>query len=186
MLDIFLSKRAQAQSAAAPSPFVVLVVNGNGVVQTGKDILGKTDPEKFWPTAAGALTVASLAADKTDRAVGELSDHAARLLVVKGVGHPFTDTGCAHASGDAQLLTAAKLVGAGNKVQAAGESIDSRIAREKNPAGREPLTLHAGKYSPGGMGFDIPDTSRTSETPNLERPSSRPTRPTSAWWASWT
>jgi hypothetical protein len=37
-----------------------------------------------------------------------------------------------------------------------GESIDSLIARELNPAGREPLVLHAGKYSPGGTGYDIP------------------------------
>jgi hypothetical protein len=157
MLDIFTPRGASAQSTTpALSPFVALVVNGNGVVQSGKDILGKTDPEKFWPTMTGSLTQAGLAADRADRALGELSDHAPRLLLVKGINHPFGNNGCAHAGGDAQLLTATKPLGAGNKEQASGESIDSRIAREKNPAGREPLTLHAGRYSPGGMGFDIP------------------------------
>ncbi|MES1207970.1 MAG: DUF1552 domain-containing protein, partial [Pseudomonadota bacterium] len=114
------------------------------------------DPETFWPTKTGALTKASMDADAPTQTTGLLSDYATRLLLVRGIGHPFVGAGCDHAAGDAQLLTAAKLVGTSNKTVAGGESIDSRIAREKNPPGREPLVLHAGKYSPGGTGYDIP------------------------------
>ena len=155
LLETFLPRRAEAQTAAR-SPFLILVVNGNGVVQSGRDIVGGTDPEWFWPLKTGALTTASMDADKTTQASGELSAYADRLLMVRGVDHPFPATGCMHASGDLQLLTATKPVGDGNKALASGESIDSLIARQKNPPGREPLVLHAGKYSPGGTGFDIP------------------------------
>jgi len=37
-----------------------------------------------------------------------------------------------------------------------GISVDTAIAKAKNPAGRDPLVLHAGMFSPGGTGFDIP------------------------------
>lgn len=155
LLEALLPRRAAAQ-AAARSPFLILVVNGNGVVQAGRDIVGGNDPERFWPRATGALTKASMDADKATQATGELSDYADRLLMVRGVDHPFPATGCMHASGDLQLLTATRPAGDGNKALATGESIDSLIARQKNPPGREPLVLHAGKYSPGGTGFDIP------------------------------
>lgn len=155
MLDIFMPKKVSAQTAAQP-PFVLIVVQANGVVQAGRGIDGSTDPENFWPTRTGALTTAALDADKATRATGVLSAHAARLTLVRGINHPFTATGCMHASGDAQILTAAKLSGDSNKVLATARSVDSYIATSVNPAGREPLVLHAGKYSPGGTGFDIP------------------------------
>jgi hypothetical protein len=155
LLEAFQPRHASAQSNATP-PFVLLVVHGNGVVQAGKAIDGSTDPERFWPTATGALSAAAMQADIATRATAELAAHATRLSMVRGVNHPFEATGCMHASGDAQLLTARKLVGSSNKVLALGESMDSLIARELNPAGREPLVLHAGKYSAGGTGFDIP------------------------------
>lgn len=155
LLDAFLPRGASAQAATTPS-FLLLVVQGNGVVQAGKGLDGTQDPERFWPTNAGALTAAALQADKTTRATGELSTHAAKLSMIRGISHPFGATSCAHASGDAQILTAAKLTGTSSKTLALGESIDSLIARELNPGKREPLVLHAGKYSPGGTGFDIP------------------------------
>ena len=37
-----------------------------------------------------------------------------------------------------------------------GISVDTAIAAAKNPAGRDPLVMHAGMFSPGGTGFDIP------------------------------
>ena len=160
LLESLRPSRASAQAAAAAgtarTPFLLLVVNGNGVVQQGSDLTGGVDPEKFWPTKTGILTKASMDAEATTQTTSLLSDYATRLLMVRGINHPFLGAGCDHAAGDAQLLTASKLTGMGNKTLASGESIDSRIAREKNPAGREPLVLHAGKYSPGGTGYDIP------------------------------
>lgn len=155
LLETFAPKKASGQTVTQP-PFLLLVVQGNGVVQAGRAIDGSTDPEQFWPTQTGALTVDGLEADRATRAAGELSAHAARLAFYRGLSHPFESTGCSHASGDAQILTAATLSGSSNRVLATGESIDSVIARELNPGGREPLVLHAGKYSPGGTGFDIP------------------------------
>lgn len=155
LLEALRPKQAAAQAPATP-PFLLLVVQGNGVVQAGRAIDGSMDPERFWPSQAGALSTAGMQADLAERATGELSAYAERLSLVRGIAHPFAATGCMHASGDAQVLTAAKLNGNGNKVLALGESVDSLIARELNPAGREPLVLHAGKYSPGGTGFDIP------------------------------
>ena len=155
LLESFMPRDAAAQ-AAVRSPFLLLVVNGNGVVQQGSDLTGGADPEKFWPTKTGVLTKAAMDAEVATQTTSLLSDYATRLLMVRGINHPFTGAGCDHAAGDAQLLTAAKITGSGNKTLAAGESVDSRIAREKNPAGREPLVLHAGKYSPGGTGYDIP------------------------------
>jgi hypothetical protein len=155
VLEALLPRGAQAQAAQAP-PFLILVVQGNGVVQAGRAIDGSTDPERFWPTAPGALTTAALEADRVSRATGELSSHAAKLSVVRGIGHPFSATGCMHASGDAQTLTSSKLSGDGNKVLATGESVDTLIARALNAPGTEPLVLHAGKYGAGGTGFDIP------------------------------
>lgn len=150
-----MPKRVGAQTAAQP-PFLLLVVQGNGVVQAGKAIDGSTDPERFWPTKTGTLTRAALEADRASRATGELASVAEHLTIVKGVGHSFPATGCMHAAGDAQVLTAARLTGNGNKVLALGESVDSLLARKLNAPGREPLVLHAGRYSAGGTGFDIP------------------------------
>jgi hypothetical protein len=155
LLEAFVPRGAKAQTAAARPPFTIIVVHGNGVVQAGAAFVG-TDPETFWPTNTGALTKAAMDADAATRTTGLLSTYADRLLMVRGVAHPFVDTGCMHASGDLQLLTATKPSGDGNKAIATGESVDTRLARELNPEGREPLVLHAGKYSPGGAGFDIP------------------------------
>ena len=155
LLEAFMPKGAKAQTAVR-SPFLLLVVNANGVVQSGSDIVGGTDPEMFWPTKTGLLTKAAMDAEVATQTTSLLSDYATRLLMVRGINHPFGGAGCDHAAGDLQLLTASKISGTGNKSVASGESIDSRIAREKNPPGREPLVLHAGKYSPGGTGFDIP------------------------------
>jgi hypothetical protein len=155
ILETFQPRGARAQAATTP-PFLMMVIHANGVVQAGRAIDGSTDPERFWPTQTGALTTAALEADKASRATGELAAHAAKLTMVRGLAHAFQATGCMHASGDAQLLTSAKIGGEGNKVLGLGESIDTLIARELNAAGREPLVLHAGKYSPGGTGYDIP------------------------------
>jgi hypothetical protein len=155
LLEAFMPRDAAAQDAMR-SPFVIIVMNDNGVVQAGVTLGGGGEPERFWPTATGPLTTASLLADKPTRAMGELSDYADRLLVIRGINLPYGSTGCSHSAADAQILTSAKMSGSSTNCLAMGLSVDTAIANAKNPAGRGPLALHAGMFSPGGTGFDIP------------------------------
>lgn len=136
LLDAFARGRP---ATAAERPFVpcAFVVNSCGVVQDKGDM--------FWPSKQGPVTKASLLADK-DRATGELADHADRLLFVKGINFKFKGVaGCGHAEGGAQVLTAARPSAGGRRSRAQGESVDCRIAREVNPAGKESLLLYAGR-----------------------------------------
>ena len=114
------------------------------------------EPERFWPTATGTLTKASMTADKATRSTGELADYADKLLIVKGINLPYSSNGCSHSAADAQILTAAKITPGSTNCKAMGISVDTAIAKAKNPAGRDPLVMHAGMFSPGGTGFDIP------------------------------
>jgi len=155
LLETFMPRKASAQTAAR-SPFVLIVVGDNGVVQAGVTLGGAGEPEKFWPSATGTLTKDKMLADKATRSSGELSDYADRLLVVKGINLPYSSTGCSHSAADAQILTAAKITSGSTNCKAMGISVDTAIAKAKNPAGRDPLVMHAGMFSPGGMGFDIP------------------------------
>jgi len=155
LLETFLPREASAQTAVR-SPFVLLVVGDNGVVQAGVNLSVSTEPERFWPTATGALTKASMTADKAARSTGELADYAEKLLIVRGINLPYNSNGCSHSAADAQILTAAKITTGSTNCKAMGISVDTAIAKAKNPAGRDPLVLHAGMFSPGGTGFDIP------------------------------
>ncbi len=155
MLDAFMPRNVSAQEAGR-SPFVLIVVSDNGVVQSGVTLGGDGEPEMFWPTATGTLTQASLQADNASRAIGELADHAERLLVVRGINLPFGSTGCSHSAADAQILTGASVTPGSTEAVARGLSVDTVIAQAKNPPGRDPLVMHAGMFSPGGTGFDIP------------------------------
>jgi hypothetical protein len=155
LLEGFMPRSASAQTAMR-SPFVLIIVSDNGVVQSGVTLGGAAEPEKFWPSATGALTQAGMLADKTTRSTGELSDYADKLLVVRGVNLPFSSNGCSHSAADAQILTAASFTAGGTNCKAKGISVDTAIAKAMNPPGRDPLVLHAGMFSPGGTGFDIP------------------------------
>jgi hypothetical protein len=156
-LEAFMMpRRASAQTAATRSPFVIIVVGDNGVVQAGVTLGGAGEPERFWPTATGALTKEKMTADKATRSTGELADYADKLLIVRGINLPYNSTGCSHSAADAQILTAAKITSGSTNCKAMGISVDTAIAKAKNPAGRDPLVLHAGMFSPGGTGFDIP------------------------------
>src|SRR3954471_5105701 len=155
LLETFMPRKATAQTAAR-SPFVLLVVGDNGVVQAGVNLSVQSEPEKFWPTATGTLTKASMTADKATRSTGELADYAEKLLIVRGINLPYSSNGCSHSAADAQILTSAKITTGSTNCKAMGISIDTAIAKAKNPAGRDPLVLHAGMFSPGGTGFDIP------------------------------
>jgi hypothetical protein len=154
LLEAFMPRKAAAQDMR--SPFVIIVMNDNGVVQAGVTLGGGGEPERFWPTATGILTKESLLADKPTRAMGELSDYADRLLVIRGINLPYGSTGCSHSAADAQILTSAKMSGSSTNCLAMGLSVDTAIANAMNPAGRGPLALHAGMFAPGGTGFDIP------------------------------
>ncbi|HVY29571.1 MAG TPA: DUF1552 domain-containing protein [Polyangiaceae bacterium] len=155
LLEGFTTGKAAAQSATR-SPFVLFVVSDNGVVQAGVTLGGAPEAERFWPTATGTLTKASMLADKATRSTGELSDYADKLLIVRGVNLPYGSNGCSHSAADAQILTAASITPGSTNCLATGVSVDTAIAKAKNPPGRDPLVLHAGMFSPGGTGFDIP------------------------------
>jgi hypothetical protein len=139
MLESILPRRAQA---AEGSPrFFVAMRQANGVC-TETD----GEPERFWPAQLGALTTASMAAE-TDKAVSELADYAADLLLVRGTNFAFPGNGCGHSGGGNQCLTAARVSDnpSGNASLAMGESVDNRIATLLNDVGVDPLTLYAGK-----------------------------------------
>src|SRR5438477_8362455 len=155
LLEGFMPRKAAAQTATR-SPFVLIVVGDNGVVQAGVSLSVASEPERFWPTATGTLTKASMTADKATRSTGELADYADKLLIVKGMNLPFSSNGCSHSAADAQILTAADITPGSTNCKAEGISVDTAIAKAKNPPGRDPLVLHARMFSPGGTGFDIP------------------------------
>jgi hypothetical protein len=119
--------------------FAFFICTANGVVQA----VGG-DPERFWPSALGAIDTAKLTA-ATDRAASVLAPHAANLLFVKGVNYPgMGGGGCGHADGLVYALTASKPTGSRNNVVSSGESVDTTIAKLVNPAGVDPLTLYSG------------------------------------------
>jgi hypothetical protein len=155
LLETFMPRKAAAQTALR-SPFVLIVVGDNGVVQAGVNLNVASEPERFWPTATGALTNASMTADKATRSTGELAAYADKLLIVRGINLPFSSNGCSHSAADAQILTGANITPGSTNCKAKGISVDTAIATAKNPPGRDPLVLHAGMFSPGGTGFDIP------------------------------
>jgi hypothetical protein len=157
LLDVF--DEGAARAAGPGGDFAVFVVNCNGVQQAHGPIFDAPgrEPETFWPSAAaGPITQSTLGADLGTRTLGELSAYADRLLIVKGIAHAFGSVGCAHNGGDGQILTAAHPIKGMSFDVSDGESIDNRIATEKNPPGREPLALRAGKFPADATGFEYP------------------------------
>jgi len=155
LLETFMPRKAAAQTATR-SPFVLIVVGDNGVVQAGVSLSVASEPEMFWPTATGSLTNASMTADKATRSTGELAAHAQKLLIVRGINLPFSSNGCSYSAADAQILTGASITPGSTNCKAKGISVDTAIATANNPPGRDPLVMHAVMFSPGGTGFDIP------------------------------
>ncbi len=162
LLESFMSR--QATAAELQVRYAIFFRQGNGVQQG----LTGTEPDRFWPTKLGALTTASMKADG-DQAVNVLADHAAKLLIVKGMRYDGlgVDVGCGHSRGGLLCLTAAKPDGKNiEKALALGESIDNRIVRELQPAGQEPLTLRAGQrsgYLDDVLSYRGPSDRRTAE-----------------------
>ncbi len=157
---IFDAKPARAGGAPVYSVFVR---QGNGVQQGGS----RSEPDRFWPSATGALTRDILSTRDADRALSELADYADQLLVVSGTRFAFPGEGCGHSGGINQVLTAARVTGSGAGSLAGGESIDWRIAQECNPAGVEPLNLMSGPqraYIAHGLSYSGPMALRGAES----------------------
>ncbi len=152
-LDVF----ARHARAAGPPVCAAFLINMNGVQQAAGG-----EPETFWPRTIGPLTKDGLAA-QTDRATSVLSDHAARITMLRGMSFAFQSGGCAHTGGGNQVLTAARVTGGGNKSLALGESVDNYLARRM---GVEPLALYAGPkagYINDHISFKGPSELRISE-----------------------
>ena len=120
-----------AWAAGAQPVFTLLMVGSCGV-----------EGSSFFPAAKGPLTTAGLAA-ATDKAVSNLSAHAANLLFVDNVnwvqGGPKS---CGHAEGLCQSLTGAAPGSSGNGAYSSGPSADMVISQAVNPAGTDPIALY--------------------------------------------
>ena len=104
------------------------------------------EPKRFWPTGTGELS----ALLDSGKAVDALKDYAANLLIVKNVNFPLSGpSGCGHAQGLAQVLTAKTPTGNGGQATATGPSADTVISKAVNPAGTAPMTLYAGNLRNG-------------------------------------
>jgi hypothetical protein len=125
-----------AWSADNPPVFSMFMVAACGVV-------GKS----FFPDSTGALTQSGLAG-LSDKATSVLSPHADNLLFIKNINFPLGNpSGCGHAQGLCQSLTAAPPAGNGASAYSTGISADMVIAPAVNPNGADPMTLYAGAKS---------------------------------------
>jgi hypothetical protein len=168
ILEGFLPRKVHA----ATPPFLGIICSANGVVQAKSG-----EAEAWWPTTLGPLTQAKMLADKPTRATGELSDYAAKLLIVRGIGHSLPSTGCNHASGCAQILTGtAAIVGTSNQAQSSSASVDTIVAGAINPPGVDPCSCTRGCIRLADPGSTSPRTSRISRASSSARASTRPSR----------
>jgi hypothetical protein len=129
----------QARAQDATHRYAIFMRQGNGVLQ-----------QKFWPQNGGALTQASLQADldQADRAVGVLASYAEKLNVIRGLSYEYSGTGCGHADGCFQCLTASTPNGNNsNETLAMGPSLDWVISQALDTPGSEPVSLYAGATS---------------------------------------
>ena len=136
-LEGLKSRSAWAQSDKPV--FGLFICTANGVVQQYG-----AEPERFWPTATGALTKESMEAFAAERCTGLLADHADRLLIIRGVNYPVSASGCGHAQGLVQCLTARATTGSAQFATSTGPSVDTVMAEALNPEAVEPLTLYSG------------------------------------------
>ncbi len=144
LLESFPRRSAHAQAQADGTTFAIFLRQANGVAcEQNSPLIDANEPERFWPTQAGALTPESLAG----RALEELLMHRDRLLVVGNVNMNDYDYGDGHARGALQGLTARgpQVEGVGGDSEASGESLDHRIGAELNVDGRDSLFLYAGE-----------------------------------------
>jgi len=136
-----LPSRSAFAQTPADTGFAFFICTSCGVVQQKG---GGQDPERFWPTEVGALTTESMNAFAAERCTGLLADYASRLLIIKGIDYPANLSGCGHAQGLVQCLTARPSTGGGNGATSTGPSVDTVLADALNPDGVGPLTLYSG------------------------------------------
>jgi hypothetical protein len=138
LLESLGTKSASAQME--PHRYAIFVRQGNGVLQ-----------DKFWPTSmGGALTKAGLEQDLAtdDRTVGLLAAYAEKLNIVYGLRYRHSGSGCGHADGCFQALTASTPDGNNsNETLAMGPSLDWVISQALDEPGSEPVSLYAGATS---------------------------------------
>lgn len=144
-----LSPRSAWGQATANPVCTFLMRCGNGVATAFSG-----EPERFWPTATGALTTANMQA-MSGRAVSELAPFADRTLIVSGITHPFSHGNCGHAKGVVQCFTAGNFDehGEGRNTSSRVRSVDYELAERVNPEGIAPLNLRAGGVE-GYFGYD--------------------------------
>jgi hypothetical protein len=121
------------------------------------------EPKRFWPASTGALSGLL----SSGKAVDALAPYAENLLIVKGIQFPLTGpTGCGHAQGLSQALTAKTPTGNGGQATATGPSADYVISKAVNAAGVDPMTLYAGNIKNGyiadRLSFDMNGQARAS------------------------
>lgn len=119
--------------------FGFFICAANGVVQESGQ-----EPERFWPTEAGALTKEKMLADSAERCTGLLANYADRLLIVSGMRYPSPPTGDTHGQSHAMCLTGLPSEGPSTTVTSTGPSVDWVIAEH---AGGVPLNTYAGMKS---------------------------------------
>ena len=122
------------------------------------------EPERFWPTELGALSVQTMEADSEERCTGLLAEHADKLLLVKGINYPGGwEPAETHAAGLVMCLTGVPSVGGSNLSTSTGPSADWVIARA---FGGTPLNLYAG--AKGGFIDDRLSFSEAGQLINAE------------------
>lgn len=149
LLESFAPRGARAQAQDGAQSYAVFFRQANGVACEQNSPLGDGEPERFWPTAEGALSAQTL----SGRALDELVDHGSRLLVIGNVVMKDYAYGDGHARGALQGLTARgpTVEDAGGDSEASGESLDHRIGAALNAGGSDSLFMYAGQ-SGGWLG----------------------------------
>jgi hypothetical protein len=107
------------------------------------------EPKRFFPDGDPGTDLATLLG-AGDRAVNELKDHAANLIITHGINYPQTGpAGCGHAEGLSQALTGQKPKGSGSGASGGGPSADFVISQAVNAMGAAPMTLYSGNLNNG-------------------------------------
>ncbi|MBL8953676.1 MAG: DUF1552 domain-containing protein [Myxococcaceae bacterium] len=141
LFESLLSREARAQ--VTRHRFLMVMRAGNGIVQEGGD-----GGERFWPSATGAISAATMRGADATRATSVLADYAEKLLFIKKVRLPFARNSCGHSEAIPQVLTAQNHTGgSGNAALALGRSVDWHLSDALNGPGQAPLCFMAGPTS---------------------------------------